>query len=172
MHKSLSTYVAIASTLSHRGSLGAQSSADARLARTKAAADRIRAEDILRDVSYLASDANMGRRTPPPVSRHPAMTRPPHTSRDFSATCTSSRWAITARTFSTTRSRARRSTRRKVGGAIGNEPITWGEDFLVQSFLVPGVREANVIYVGTGIRRPKMNVDPYAGVDIKGKWLW
>jgi hypothetical protein len=48
------------------GSLGAQSSPAARLARTKAASDRIRAEDILRDVSYLASDANMGRRTPFP----------------------------------------------------------------------------------------------------------
>ena len=37
-----------------------------RLASAKAAAERIRADDILRDVSYLASDANMGRRTPHP----------------------------------------------------------------------------------------------------------
>ena len=39
---------------------------DSRLNKAKAAAERIRAEDILRDVSYLASDSNMGRRTPHP----------------------------------------------------------------------------------------------------------
>jgi hypothetical protein len=35
-------------------------SQDARLNAAKAAAERIRSDDILRDVSYLASDANMG----------------------------------------------------------------------------------------------------------------
>src|SRR3954469_9743450 len=38
----------------------------ARLTAAKRAAERIRSDDILRDVSYLASDANMGRRTPSP----------------------------------------------------------------------------------------------------------
>ena len=46
--------------------VSAQPAANARLRRAKAAAERIRAADILRDVSYLASDANMGRRTPFP----------------------------------------------------------------------------------------------------------
>jgi hypothetical protein len=35
-------------------------SQDARLNAAKAAAERIRSDDILRDVSYFASDANMG----------------------------------------------------------------------------------------------------------------
>jgi len=38
----------------------------------------------------------------------------------------------------------------KVTGAIGTEPLTWGQDFLINGFLVPGVREANVIYVRSG----------------------
>src|SRR5690242_9953372 len=42
-----------------------------RLEQVKAAAERIRTEDVLRDVSDLASDANMGRRTPFPGSPSP-----------------------------------------------------------------------------------------------------
>ena len=41
-------------------------SQDGRLQAAKAAVERIREDDIRRDVSYLASDANMGRRTPHP----------------------------------------------------------------------------------------------------------
>jgi hypothetical protein len=33
------------------------------------------------------------------------------------------------------------------------------------------VREAKRDLCRTGIRRPKSKIDPYAGVDIKGKWL-
>src|SRR4051812_3180226 len=67
MHTPLVRYFAVASVLFiATGSLSAQSSSVTRLTSTKAAVDRIRGEDILRDVSYLASDANMGRRTPFP----------------------------------------------------------------------------------------------------------
>jgi len=171
MQKSLPRYFAIASGLLIVGSLGAQPSPAARLARTKAAADRIRAEDILRDVSYLASDANMGRRTPFPGLASPGYdSAAAYVARFLDAMHVKpmgdngtyfQHYTVTRSTLDTS----------KVGGAIGNQPIVWGEDFLVQSFLIPGVREANVIYVGLGIRRPKSNIDPYAGVDIKGKWL-
>jgi hypothetical protein len=152
------------------GSLGAQQ-ADARLARTKAAVDRIRNDDILRDVSYLASDANMGRRTPFPGLASPGYdSAAAYVARFLAAMHVTPmgdngtyfrHYTVTRSTLDTT----------KVAGAIGNTPLVWGTDFLVQSFLVPGVREANVIYVGNGVRRPKSNVDPYAGFDIKGKWL-
>src|SRR5215217_2089472 len=67
MHTFPTRYLAIASGLLIAAStLDAQQPTDARLARAKAAADRIRTDDIVRDVSYLASDANMGRRTPFP----------------------------------------------------------------------------------------------------------
>jgi hypothetical protein len=59
----------------------------------------------------------------------------------------------------------------RVTGAIGGERLAFGDDFIINNFLLPGVREANVIYVGNGVRRLKQGVDPYAGVDIRGKWL-
>lgn len=58
-----------------------------------------------------------------------------------------------------------------VTGSVGSGPLKWGDDFIVNNFLVSGVREANVIYVGNGTRLLKQGVDPYAGFDIKGKWL-
>jgi hypothetical protein len=153
------------------GSLRAQPSSDARLARTKAAVDLIRADDVVRDVSYLASDANMGRRTPFPGLASPGYdSAAAYVARFLAAMRVApmgdngtyfQHYTVTRSTLDTT----------KVAGAIGNAPLVWGVDFLVQSFLVPGVREANVIYVGNGIRRPKLNVDPYAGFDIRGKWL-
>lgn len=150
--------------------LGAQSPAS-RLASTKAAVDRIRADDILRDVSYLASDANMGRRTPFPGIASPGYDSAAAYVARFLASehvkpmgdngTYFQHYTVTRSTLDTM----------KVSGAIGNETLKWGEDFTIQSFLIGGVREANVIYVGNGVRRPKANLDPYAGFDIKGKWL-
>src|SRR6185503_12015823 len=160
-------YAAVASgLLIGAGSLCAQSP-DPRLAQTKAAVDKIRAEEILRDVSALASDANMGRRTPFPGLASPGYdSAAAYVARFLAAMHVTpmgdngtyfQHYTVTRSTLDTT----------KVAGAIGNAPLVWGVDFLVQSFLLPGVREANVIYIGTGIRRPKLNVDPYAGFDIK-----
>lgn len=160
---------AAAHATSHAAS--AQAGAEARLRRAKAAAERIRAEDILRDVSYLASDANMGRRTPFPGLASPGYDSAAHYVASFLRKAGVKpmgddgtyfqHYTVTRSTLDTT----------KVSGAIGQDRLTWGDDFLVNSFLVPGVREANVIYVGNGIRLLKRNVDPYAGFDIKGKWL-
>ena len=153
------------------GSLDAQSSADSRLASTKDAVSRIRAQDILRDVSYLASDANMGRRTPFPGLASPGFdSAAAYVARFLESMHVKpmgdngtyfQHYTVTRSVLDTAR----------VAGAIGMTPLVFGDDFLVQSFLIPGVREANVIYVGNGIRRPKANLDPYAGFDIKGKWL-
>ena len=144
---------------------------DARLNAAKAAVERIRSEDILRDVSYLASDANMGRRTP-----HPGVPSPGYDSAAAYVARLLSQmgvrpmgdngtyfqhYTVTRSTLDTT----------KTTGAIGSEPLRWGDDFIVSHFLVPGTREANVLYVGNGIRLLKQGVDPYAGFDIKGKWL-
>ncbi|WP_411280916.1 M28 family peptidase [Gemmatimonas sp.] len=149
----------------------AQPSTDARVRRTQAAAQRIRADDILRDVSYLASDANMGRRTPFPGLDSPGYDSAAHYVARFLKSMRVKpmgddgtyfqHYTVTRSTLDTT----------KVAGAIGTEQIVWGKDFLINSFLVPGVREANVVYVGNGIQLLKRNVDPYAGLDIRGKWL-
>src|SRR5262245_22021462 len=144
---------------------------ETRLKSAKAAAERIRADDILRDVSYLASDANMGRRTP-----HPGAPSPGY---DSAAAYVAKllgemgvrpmgdngtwfqHYTVTRSTLDTIRT----------AGAIGSETMRWGDDFIVNRFLLPGTREANVIYVGNGMRLLKQGVDPYAGFDIKGKWL-
>jgi hypothetical protein len=146
-------------------------SPEARLNSAKAAVERIRAEDIQRDVSYLASDANMGRRTP-----HPGVPSPGYDSaaayvarllgqmgvRPMGDNGTYfQHYTVTRSTLDTT----------KTTGAIGSEPLRWGDDFIVSHFLLPGTREANVIYVGNGIQLLKQGVDPYRGFDIKGKWL-
>jgi hypothetical protein len=161
-------------TLGTLSCASAQRGADSdarRLELAKAAAERIRADDILRDVSFLASDANMGRRTPFPGSPSPGYdsaakyvaallrelgVRPMGDSGTYFQ-----HYTVTRSTLDTTR----------VSGAIGSERLAWGEDFVVSNFLVPGIREANVIYVGNGLRLLKQNVDPYAGFDVKGKWL-
>lgn len=142
-----------------------------RLALVKAAADRIRADDVLRDVSYLASDANMGRRTPFPGSPSPGFdSAAAYVARLLAELRVKpmgdngtyfQHYTVTRSTLDTTR----------VSGTIGGEVLRWGDDFVINNFLVPGVREANVIYVGNGIRLLKQGVDPYAGFDIKGKWL-
>lgn len=148
-----------------------QSSSPDRVQLAQAAAERIRADDILRDVSAIASDENMGRRTPFPGLASPGYDSAAHYVARFLESMNVTpmgdngtyfqHYTVTRSTLDTT----------KVTGAIGTKPLTWGEDFLVNSFLVPGVREANVIYVGTGIQLLKRDVDPYAGFDIGGKWL-
>src|SRR5688572_28926170 len=144
---------------------------ETRLNSAKAAAERIRADDILRDVSYLASDANMGRRTPFPGSPSPGYDSAAAYIAKFLGDVGVKpmgdngtyfhHYTVTRSTLDTAR----------VSGAVGAEPLVWGDDFSIDNFLVPGVREANVIYVGNGIRLLKQGVDPYAGFDIKGKWL-
>ena len=173
MHMYLTGYLTVVTSalLIAESSLGAQSSAASRLASTKAAVDRIRADDILKDVSYLASDANMGRRTPFPGLASPGYdSAAAYVARFLESMRVKpmgdngtyfQHYTVTRSTLDTT----------KASGAIGKTRLMWGDDFLIQSFLVPGVREANVIYVGMGVRRPKAKVDPYAGLDIKGKWL-
>ena len=145
--------------------------ADQRLAQVKAAVERIQSSDILRDVSYLASDANMGRRTPFPASPSPgydsaakyvaALLRELGVKPMGDNGTYFQHYTVTRSTLDTS----------KVTGSIGGAPIVWGTDFIINNFLVPGVREANVIYVGNGIRLLKQGVDPYRGFDIKGKWL-
>ncbi|MES1259182.1 MAG: M28 family peptidase, partial [Gemmatimonadota bacterium] len=159
---------AVAATLMAPACLPAQ---DARLAAAKRAAEKIRADDILRDVSYLASDANMGRRTPSPGFESPGYdSAAAYIARFLKASGVKpmgdngtyfQHYTVTRATLDTT----------AASGAIGGEPLRWGDDFIINNFLVPGVREADVIYVGNGIRLLKEGVDPYAGFDIKGKWL-
>jgi hypothetical protein len=153
------------------GQTAGQTADRLRLDQVKAAVARIRAEDVLRDVSDLASDANMGRRTPFPGSPSPgydaAAAYVARHLRDLGIKPMGDdgtyfqHYTVTRATLETER----------VTGAIGGERLAFGDDFIINNFLQPGVREANVIYVGNGVRLLKQGVDPYAGFDIRGKWL-
>lgn len=161
---------ALLGALSGASALTAVQTTD-RLSQVKAAVERIRADDVLRDVSDLASDANMGRRTPFPDSPSPgydnAAAYVAKHLRDLGIKPMGDNgtyfqhYTVTRATLDTT----------NVVGAIGSEPLKFGDDFIINNFLQPGVREANVIYVGNGVRLLKQGVDPYAGFDIRGKWL-
>src|SRR6188768_1240734 len=133
-----------------------------RLDQVKAAAARIRADDVLRDVSDLASDANMGRRTPFPDSPSPGYDNAAaYVARHLRELGIKpmgddgtyfQHYTVTRVTLDPAR----------VTGAIGGERLTFGDDFIINNFLQAGVREANVIYVGNGVRLLKQRVDPYA----------
>jgi hypothetical protein len=58
-----------------------------------------------------------------------------------------------------------------VSGSIGSESLKWGDDFIINSFLVPATLAANVVYVGNGVKSSRLGVDPYASVDIRNKWV-
>ncbi len=55
--------------------------------------------------------------------------------------------------------------------SVGSRRFAYGTDFVITSFLRPGPHAGGVVYVGAGIRAPKLKIDPYAGVDVRGKWL-
>src|SRR5687767_12239465 len=107
-----------------------------RLQRAKAAADQIRADDIRRDVTYLASDANMGRRTPFPDSPSPGYdSAAKYVARllaelDIKPMGDNGSYfqyyTVTRSTLDTT----------KITGSIGGEPLVWGDDFIINNFLV------------------------------------
>jgi hypothetical protein len=132
----------------------------------RAAAESIVAADLLRDITFLASDDLAGRATPSPgqdaaakyiedalraagvtpfgdngtYRQHYTVTR---------ATLVPERTALT----------------------VGTRSFSYGTGISLTGFLTAGVSEGGVVYVGTGIRSPKLGWDPYAGLDVKGKWL-
>ena len=143
--------------------LAAQSSPNPKV---KAAAEAIVAADLMRDVGFLASDELMGRATPSPgldaagayISRRLKQLgiKPMGDSGSYLQ-----HYTIVRATLDTAQTSV----------SFGTQHLTWGSDFLVSSFLAPGVREGRVVYVGTGIRAPKRGLDPYAGLDLRGKWI-
>ena len=132
----------------------------------RAAAETITAVDLLRDITYLASDELAGRGTPSPgqdlaaayveKGLREAGIRPFGDKGTYRQHYTVTR--ATLKPQETTL-------------AIGGQTFAYGSDFVLTSFLKPAVSKGGVIYVGTGIRSPKLKWDPYAAVDVRGKWL-
>src|SRR6185503_12746765 len=123
----------------------------------RAAADTISAADLLRDITYLASDELAGRGTPSPGQELAAVyveqalraagIRPFGDGGTYRQHYTVTR--ATLKPQDTTL-------------AIGGQTFAHGSDFVLTSFLKPAVSSGGVVYVGTGIRSPKLKWDPYA----------
>lgn len=143
--------------------LGAQSS---RLRAVEATATTIRAADLLRDVSVLASDAFAGRATPSPGFDSAAA----YVAKQLRALGVTPRgdngtffmhYPLVRATLDTIQTMAMH----------GSAHWMVGNDFLVTSFLTPGTRAGSVVYVGHGVRAEKLGLNPYRGMDLKGKWV-
>ena len=56
----------------------------------------------------------------------------------------------------------------KASVALADAPFSHGADYLAPS---PGKASGGLVYVGHGWRVPSKNLDPFKGLDVKGKWM-
>lgn len=137
-----------------------------RVAQVRAAANTIVSDNLMRDVSYIASDAMRGRATPSPgldsaaayvVRRLQQLgVKPVGDNGTFYQ-----HYTVRRATIDTT----------AVAITVGGDRLRWGNDFVVSSFVTPGAFSGGVVYVGDGIRSGSHGLDPYAGIDVRGKWI-
>ncbi|MDP3720001.1 MAG: hypothetical protein Q8T13_19745 [Acidobacteriota bacterium] len=130
----------------------------------RTAADAISAEQVAWDLAFLASDELRGRNTPSPGF-------------DMAADYITERLARAglkpggdAGGFR--QHYALHETRVDTNGAtleIAGRRFALGRDFAMQSLAAPTSAELPVVYVGHGWVIPGRKIDPYAGVDVKGK---
>ncbi len=135
-------------------------------ARVTEAAESIVALDLMRDVSYLASDALAGRATFSPgldtaaefvIRRLRQLgVRPVGDSGSYRQ-----HYSVVMASLDTARMTL----------SIGSRRFSWGDDFLVTQFRVPSAIQGGVVYVGHGLRSARRGLDPYAGVSVRGQWL-
>lgn len=127
-------------------------------------ADRITAEQLKRDLDFLAADELLGRNTPSPgfdkaaafiVRRlEKAGVRPMGDKDSFF------QWY------------EMHESRVDTAGAlleVGGRRFAFGTDFVVRSLAAPLAGTMSVVYVGHGWVVPANGIDPYAGLDVKGK---
>jgi hypothetical protein len=157
----LATLIAVAGFAWHP--LAAQAS---RTSAMESAALVIREADLRRDVEFLASDANGGRSTLT-AGYDSAAAYVARALRAMGVTPAGDsggyfqHYTVVSSRLDTTRA----------SGSIGSAPLRYGDDFVVQSFVQGGVHTGEVVYVSGGIRMPRLGIDPYAGIDLRGKWV-
>lgn len=130
----------------------------------RAAADTITAENLKRDLDYLSSDELLGRQSPSPGF-------------DKAADYIAKRLAKAglkplgdSGTF--LQHYTMRESRVDTAGAyleIGATRFTFGADFVLRSFAQPVSGPRQVVYVGHGWTVADKNVDPFRGIEVKGK---
>lgn len=137
-----------------------------RVAQMEAAARAIDSAEIARHVHFLASDPLMGRSTLEPGYDSAAA----YVARQLRALGATPAGDSGTYFQHYTVVSSRLDTAR-AGGMIGDTPIRYGDHFIVQAMLHGGRHEGGVVYVGHGTRIPGAGIDPYAGLDVRGKWI-
>jgi len=132
----------------------------------RATADRITAEQLKRDLDFFASDELLGRNTPSPgfdkaadyiVSRlTKAGVNPSGDNGTFYQ-----RYEMHESQIDTMAASLE----------IGGKRFALGPDFVVRSFAGPSPGAVGIVYVGHGWVIPSKGIDPYAGLDVKGKMV-
>ncbi len=132
--------------------------------RVRAAADAITADALARDVEFLASDALRGRNTPSPGF-------------DEAAAFIAKRLATAGLTpqgdngtyFQRYEMHESRVDPAAATLEIDGRRFSAGDDFVVRSLAAPVAGALPVVYVGHGGTVPGRHIDPYAGLDVRGK---
>ena len=130
----------------------------------KKAAERITAEGLRRDLDYLASDELKGRNTPSPGFDQAAGF--------ITARLGKAGLAPTGDNGTYLQRYTMRESEIDVAAAsveIDGRRFAFGDDFVLRSFAKPVNGTFPVVYVGHGWTVPGKQIDPFAGVDVKGK---
>lgn len=130
----------------------------------RAAADAMSAEQVAWDLAFLASDELRGRNTPSPGF-------------DTAADYIAARLAVAGLTPGGDHGTFRQhyplhETRLDTDAAtieIAGRRFAFGREFAMRSLASPISAELPVVYVGHGWVIPGRKIDPYAGVDVRGK---
>jgi Peptidase family M28 len=129
----------------------------------RAAASRITAGQLEQDLAYLASDELLGRNTPSPGF-------------DKAAEYVAKRLERAGlKPAGDNGSYFQRYTMRESSVAttafleVDGRRLRLGDDFVMRSFAGPLKGTLQAVYVGHGWTMPSRGIDPYAGVDVKGK---
>jgi acetylornithine deacetylase/succinyl-diaminopimelate desuccinylase-like protein len=130
----------------------------------RAAADKITADALARDLHYLASDSLEGRNTPSPGFDKAA---------DYIAERLKAAGLKPLGDNGTYfQAYTMRESRVDTAAAyldVNGRRFRFGDDFVVRSFAGPLSGSFPIVYVGHGWTVPAHGIDPYAGVDVKGK---
>ena len=130
----------------------------------RTAADGISSEQLAWDLAYLASDEQQGRNTP--SSRFDAAA-------DYIAARLARAGLEPAGDSGTFRQHYElhesRVDTEAASIGIGERRFAFGRDFAMRSLAAPVTDALPVVYVGHGWVLPGLGIDPYAGLDVKGK---
>jgi hypothetical protein len=130
----------------------------------RAAADKITADTLKKDLDFLSSDELRGRNTPSPgydtAAKHIAERLAKSGLRPLGDDGTF---------FQRYTMREQHVDTAKAYLEAGGQRLTFGEDFVLRSFAKPLSGTYPMVYVGHGWTVPSKGIDPYAGVDVKGK---